>query len=154
MPDTAQCVNACGVGRQQVGQFDFDGFRAMVAAHFEQVGNVVNAEPSGQPYEPLISLVLDADPAIHVERCRGNLGAERGCARTRTRAVQSGVAAAAASGNLVTGRDSSRGRHSQLIEYRKSFVTADSETRAGTAGAAPVLSSLPVAADLLPIKHA
>ena len=126
----------------------------MVTAHVEQIGHVVHAEPSGQPNEPLISLVLDSDPAIHRAPSEGNMGAERKYARKRITVVEEPIDPATAGGNLATSRDSSRGRHSRLIEYGKPFVTTDCELSDGSAGAAPVRSALPVAALLLPVNHA
>lgn len=126
----------------------------MVAAHFEQIGHVVNAEPSGQPNEPLIALTLNSDPAMHGAWSRGNLGAEREYARKRAAVVEGAISPATAGGNLVTGRDSSRGRHSQLFEYKRPIVTTDCELIGGSAGAAPVRSAMPVAALLLPVNHA
>ena len=126
----------------------------MVAAHFEEIGYVVNAEPSGQPNEPLISLMLNSDPAIHGARSTGNIGAEPEYARKRAAVVEGAISPATAGGNLVTGRDSSRGRHSQLIEYRRPIVTTDCELSGGSSGAAPVRSAMPVAVILLPANHA
>ena len=153
-PDMAQRVNPRRVGRQQVRQLDFHGLGAMVTAHFEQIGDMVRAEPSGQANKPLVPLVLNADPAIHRAPCRGNSGADRGCASKRRTVVESTARAATAGGNLATGRDSSRDRHSQLVEYAVAFVTTDGEPSGECAGATPVLSSPPVAALLLPFTLA
>ena len=126
----------------------------MLAAHFEQVRNLFPAEPARQPDEPLIPCVLNADPALHGARSRGKTGAERQCPGTRARAGSRAAATAAASGYLVSGRDASRGRHSQQVEYKPSGLTADGDEVGVCAGAAPVPGKSSVAELLLQIKPA
>jgi hypothetical protein len=121
----------------------------MLSAHFEQVRNLVSAEPARQPDEPLISLVLNTDPAIHAARSTGKTSAEGGNSSTRPRAFCCGAATAAASGPPVSGRDASRGRHSQAVEYKPSGLTADGEEVGVYAGAALVPSKSSVAELLL-----
>jgi hypothetical protein len=126
----------------------------MLATHFEQVRDLVHAEPACKADEPLIAFVLDTDPAIHGARFRGKTGAERGCTGTRTRTVPCGLPAAAAGGHLANGRDSSRGRHSQPVEYTPSIVTADGDRVDACAGAARVSSKSSVAELLLEMSLA
>jgi|SRR6187455_3345241 len=124
----------------------------MLAAHFEQVRDLVHAEPACQPNEPLIAFVLNADPAIHRACVRGKTSAERACSRTSTRAVHSGLAAATAGGHLVNGRDSSRARHYQPVEYTTTIITANGDRADTCAGAAPVASKSSVAVLLLEVE--
>ena len=124
----------------------------MLAAHFEQVRNLVPAEPARQADEPLISRVLNTDPALHAARSKGKTGAERQCSGTRTRFVRRVVAAATVGGSVVSGRDASRSCYSPLVEYTPSVITADGEYIGASAGAAPAPSTPLVAELLLKIK--
>ena len=126
----------------------------MLAAHFEQLRNLVPAEPARQTDEPLIPCVLNADPALHGARSTGKTGAEGGNSSSRPRAFRCGAATAAASGYAVSGRDASRGRHSQQVEYKPSGLTADGDEVGVCAGAAPVPGKSSVAELLLQIKPA
>ena len=124
----------------------------MLTAHFEQVRNLVHAEPARQPNEPLIAFVLDADPTIHGAVVGGKTSAVRGCTGTRTAAVPYGVTAATAGGHRAIDRDSSRACHSQPVEYNLSIVTVDGDHVDARAGAARVSSKSFVAALLLEIE--
>ena len=126
----------------------------MLSAHFEQVRNLVPAEPARQPDEPLISRVLNTDPAIHGARSTGKTGAEGGNSSSRPRAFRCGAATAAASGYAVSGRDASRGRHSQALEYKPSGLAADGDEVTACARTAPVPSKSLVAELLLNSKPA
>ena len=124
----------------------------MLAAHFEQVRHLVYAESARQPDQPLISCMLNADPAIHAADSTGKTGAERGSATSRTPTLSCGAATATAGGDVVSGRDASRGRYSQPVEYKPSGLTADGDEVGASAGAAAVPSTSSVAGLLLRIN--